>query len=59
MSVYTERTAAAANTEAMWFVPDPFRREPLETWWSLSPDVVASFFRVPGFGACDLPFHRQ
>ena len=56
---YNRRMAGPTNTEPLWFVPEPDRRQPLDTWWSLSPDLVVRFLGVLGFGTCDVFFHQQ
>jgi hypothetical protein len=41
------------------FLPDPLRREPLDTWWRLTPELVARMAAVLGFGRAKIRFHRQ
>lgn len=40
---------------AMWFMPDPSQGR----WWSLSPEVVASFLNILGFGEIKVQYHQQ
>jgi len=41
------------------FVPNASRREPLETWWNLSPGVVAEYLGILGFPHTRTTRHRQ
>ena len=41
------------------FLPDPDKREPWETWWSLSPDLVSRFLRILGFSKLRVSYHSQ
>jgi SAM-dependent methyltransferase len=50
---------AADGPQAIWFLPDPDRREPLETWWALSPEIVVRWLGVLGFGPAVVSLHRQ
>jgi hypothetical protein len=56
---YTGRSGGPPNTEGLWFVPDPVRSQPVETWWALSPDLVVRFLGVLGFGDAAVSFHSQ
>jgi hypothetical protein len=56
---YHDRHARMPGAEPMWFAPDPIRREPRETWWLLSPEIVTRFIGVLGFESVSVTFHRQ
>jgi SAM-dependent methyltransferase len=48
-----------AGAHAIWFLPDPEPRQPLETWWALSPEIVVRWLHVLGFAPAEVTFHRQ
>ena len=41
------------------FLPDAATRQPLDTWWRLSPNLVARYLAVLGFEHAEITFHTQ
>lgn len=44
---------------AMQFLPDCRRRQPTETWWRLTPELLREFLGVLGFRRSKVTFHHQ
>ena len=49
----------AGTPATMRFVPDPLVAKANDTWWSLSPGIVARFLQVLGFGTIEVRYHLQ
>lgn len=47
------------NEPCMCFMPDFTRREPWETWWTISPELIRRFIGVLGFESSEIKFHEQ
>ncbi|HRY62080.1 MAG TPA: hypothetical protein P5266_07740, partial [Candidatus Fermentibacter sp.] len=43
----------------LYFLPDARRREPVDTWWRLSPGLIAEFLGIAGFPEVTITRHRQ
>lgn len=43
----------------VYFLPDSRRREPVDTWWRLSPGLIAEFLGIAGFPDVRITRHRQ
>jgi hypothetical protein len=41
------------------FLPDYRTRQPKETWWLLSPEIIVEFIGVLGFERTDISYHQQ
>jgi hypothetical protein len=41
------------------FLPDPDKREPWDTWWNLTSNLVSRFLKILGFQHQRLTFHNQ
>lgn len=41
------------------FLPDPATRTPGETWWNFSPQIIARWLKILGYGAQRLSYHTQ
>lgn len=57
--VVTEPVPAKAEGSAMHFQPDYRVRNPIETWWSLPPPLIAEFLGVLGFEESRVSYHKQ
>jgi len=55
--VTSDRAAPAGPV--MWFLPDFRKREPLDAWWRLTPEIVVSFLGVLGFEKSQVSYHVQ
>ena len=53
------QSSAEQNWLPLQFLPDPDARNPTETWWQISPTLVARFLRVLGFPTVETTFHVQ
>ena len=52
-------TAADRALPDLTFLPDRARGAPTDTWWRLSPTIVARFLDVLGFPEHRVTYHRQ
>jgi SAM-dependent methyltransferase len=43
----------------MWFVPRYAAQQPWDSWWRVSPELIAEFMGVLGFERVEVKFHRQ
>jgi SAM-dependent methyltransferase len=41
------------------FLPNPDLGEPWDTWWNLSPELVARFLKILGFSKLNVSYHNQ
>ena len=59
--VYKMMTAVETLTGArrVSFLPNAKELSPLDTWWILTPRVVAEFLQILGFAETTISFHRQ
>jgi len=48
-----------ATGRTMRFVPKYATQQPWDTWWRLSPELIAEFMGVLGFERVEIQFHRQ
>jgi hypothetical protein len=44
---------------APYFLPNPERMSPWDTWWSFSPELIIRFLNILGFTDTKLSFHTQ
>ena len=47
------------GSRLMRFLPNAEKQSPFETWWQLTPRVVAEFLQILGFVHTEISFHRQ
>lgn len=53
------RLIQLSRQPTMTFLPDAATTSPVDTWWALSPAVVARFLGVLGFRKTAITFHEQ
>lgn len=41
----------------MVFLPEQDKKEPLDTWWNISPEIIAEFLKVLGFPKQKISYH--
>lgn len=56
---YIPENRRLAGKRLLEFLPNASTNSPLETWWSLPPELVAEFLRILGFAHTSIIFHRQ
>lgn len=54
-----DRLGGALGIRSLQFLPDSRRREPIDTWWRLSPGLIAEFLGIAGFPDIRVTRHRQ
>ena len=47
------------EAHSIYFLPNADRCAPNETWWSLSPGVIAEFLQILGFNRITVTYHQQ
>ena len=48
-----------ASSRHARFLPNSSKREPYDSWWNLSPKLVAEFLQILGFPNIHTTYHRQ
>lgn len=41
------------------FLPDPNTKEPEDTWWQISPELISRFLQVLGYPQTEVTYHNQ
>ncbi|MDM7991813.1 MAG: class I SAM-dependent methyltransferase [Candidatus Fermentibacter sp.] len=54
-----DRIGGFLGIRPLYFLPDAGRCEPIDTWWRLSPGLIAEFLGIAGFPDVRITRHRQ